>query len=94
MRRYPLQKAYLLTLKSTGKAVFFTGLTLALGVATWIFSPIQFQADMGILLTFMFLWNMVGAMWLLPSLACLLYRSENVENTPRSSNVDLTASKT
>lgn len=64
-----LQKAYLYTLRSTGKAVAFTGLTLAIGTATWIFSPIKFQADMGILLTFMFLWNMVGAITVLPSLA-------------------------
>ncbi|HAE90598.1 MAG TPA: hypothetical protein DCG80_06370, partial [Idiomarina sp.] len=49
----------------------FTGLTLAIGVATWIFSPIKFQADMGILLTFMFLWNMLGALILIPALARL-----------------------
>ncbi|MDZ7784176.1 MAG: MMPL family transporter [Halioglobus sp.] len=65
----PLREAYFNTLKTTGSAVFFTGVTLAIGVATWIFSPIKFQADMGKLLTFMFLWNMVGAMWLLPALA-------------------------
>jgi predicted RND superfamily exporter protein len=64
-----LQSAYLETLKSTGKAVWFTGLTLAIGVASWAFSPIKFQADMGILLTFMFVWNMIGALWLLPALA-------------------------
>lgn len=64
-----LSEAYYETLRTTGKAVAFTGLTLAIGTATWIFSPIQFQADMGLLLTFMFLWNMVGAMTLLPALA-------------------------
>jgi predicted RND superfamily exporter protein len=32
-----------------------TGVTLALAVATWAFSPIKFQADMGMLLAFMFL---------------------------------------
>lgn len=64
-----LQKAYLLTLRSTGKAVAFTGLTLAIGTTTWIFSPIKFQTDMGILLTFMFLWNMVGSLTLLPMLS-------------------------
>ena len=42
---------------------------LALGVATWIFSPLKFQADMGILLTFMFFVNMLGAIILLPALA-------------------------
>jgi predicted RND superfamily exporter protein len=64
-----LQDAYLETLKSTGKAVWFTGVTLAVGVISWAFSPIKFQADMGILLTFMFVWNMIGALWLLPALA-------------------------
>lgn len=64
-----LDESYQYALSHTGKAVGFTGLTLAIGVATWIFSPIKFQADMGILLTFMFLWNMLGAMILIPSLA-------------------------
>jgi len=64
--------AYYQTLKTTGKAVAFTGITLALGVATWAFSPIKFQADMGILLTFMFLWNMIGAICLLPAIAHFL----------------------
>lgn len=69
-----LQDAYYHTLRSTGKAVSFTGLTLAIGVGTWVFSPIKFQADMGILLTFMFLWNMVGALWLLPAFARYLLK--------------------
>lgn len=67
-----LRDAYLLTLKTTGKAVGFTGLTLAFGVATWYWSAIQFQKDMGLLLVFMFLWNMVGALTLLPALAHFL----------------------
>jgi predicted RND superfamily exporter protein len=65
-----IQEAYLETLKVTGAGVVFTGITLAMGVATWIFAPIKFQADMGILLTFMFLVNMLGAIILLPALAC------------------------
>ena len=68
----PLKEAYLNTLETTGKSVAFTGLTLAIGVVLWVLSPIKFQADMGILLTFMFLWNMLGALILLPALACLL----------------------
>ncbi|WP_417225218.1 efflux RND transporter permease subunit [Amphritea sp.] len=67
-----LPEAYLNTLKTTGKSVAFTGLTLGIGVVLWVFSPIKFQADMGILLTFMFLWNMLGALVLIPALACLL----------------------
>lgn len=73
-RGHPLAEAYLLTVSTTGRAVAFTGLTLAVGVLTWIGSAIKFQADMGLLLTFMFLWNMVGALVLLPALACLLLR--------------------
>ncbi len=68
----PLDEAYEATVASTGRAVSFTGMTLAIGVLTWVFSPIKFQADMGILLTFMFLWNMVGALVLLPALAHFL----------------------
>ena len=74
----PLQEAYYQTLKSTGKAVLFTGVCLAIGVATWMFSAIKFQADMGLMLTFMFLWNMFGAIWLLPALAHFLIKPERL----------------
>ena len=57
-----------------GTATIFTAITLAIGVATWSFSALKFQADMGILLSFMFLWNMVGALVLVPSLAYFLLR--------------------
>jgi len=67
-----LSEAYYRTLLFTGKVVLLTGFTLATGVATWIFAPIKFQADMGVLLAFMFLWNMVGALVLLPALAYFL----------------------
>ncbi|WP_017222238.1 efflux RND transporter permease subunit [Moritella dasanensis] len=67
-----LQDAYKYALSSTGKAVAFTGITLAIGVCTWVLSPIKFQADMGLMLTFMFIWNMLGALCFLPALAWLL----------------------
>ncbi|MGC3833451.1 efflux RND transporter permease subunit [Moritella viscosa] len=69
---YNLQDAYKYALSSTGKAVAFTGITLAIGVCTWVLSPIKFQADMGLMLTFMFIWNMIGALCFLPALAWLL----------------------
>jgi len=59
--------------KETGSAILFTGLTLAIGVSMWIFSDLKFQADMGLLLTFMFLVNMLGALLLLPAMARWLY---------------------
>ena len=54
--------------------MFFTGVTLALGVATWVFSPLQFQADVGLMLTFMFIVNMLAAMLLIPVFAYWLVR--------------------
>jgi len=67
-----VQQAYLGALRVTGAAIFFTGVTLAIGVATWVFSPLKFQADVGLMLTFMFLVNMLGAMLLLPALGAWL----------------------
>jgi predicted RND superfamily exporter protein len=70
-----LAEAYGRTLRFTGKVVVLVGVTLAAGVITWALSPIKFQADMGILLAFMFLWNMVGAVVLIPALSHVLLRS-------------------
>jgi predicted RND superfamily exporter protein len=65
---FDLREAYYRTLRLTGRAVIFTGFTLAAGVGTWTFSALQFQADMGILLSFIFLANMVAAIVVLPAL--------------------------
>ena len=69
-----VQEAYHRALRVTGASVFFTGVTLALGVATWVFSPLQFQADVGLMLTFMFIVNMLAAMILIPVFAYWLIR--------------------
>lgn len=68
-----LSEAYYKALNFTGKVVILTGITLGIAVATWVWSPIKFQADMGILLAFMFVWNMLGALILLPALAYFLF---------------------
>ena len=62
-------------MQQAGSAIVFTGLTLSVGVGTWAFSTLQIQADMGILLMFMFLMNMVCAIVLIPAIARLLFRS-------------------
>jgi hypothetical protein len=82
-----LQDAYVQTLRETGSAVIFTGLTLSVGVATWVFSPLQFQADMGLLLTLMFFMNMVGAIILLPALIGVMQmiKPQRAEDMARSS---------
>jgi predicted RND superfamily exporter protein len=82
-----LSQAYHHTLLFTGKVVLLTGATLAAGVGTWAFAPIKFQADMGLLLSFMFIWNMLGALILIPALAVFLlppsvFRKEEVGALP------------
>jgi predicted RND superfamily exporter protein len=67
-----LAHSYRHALRFTGKVVALVGVTLAAGVVTWALSPIKFQADMGILLAFMFMLNMVGAMVLIPALSHFL----------------------
>ena len=79
-----LAEAYRSALQFTGKVVVLVGVTLAAGVATWALSPIKFQADMGILLAFMFLWNMVGAVVLIPALSHFLLRG----GSPRAKFVE------
>ncbi|MCC2615674.1 MMPL family transporter [Aestuariibacter halophilus] len=69
----PCRQAYFEALKERGSAVLFTGITLAVGVSTWVFSSLKFQMDMGILLTFMFVVNMLGATIVLPALASLFW---------------------
>lgn len=71
-----LAHAYQKALAFTGRVVGLVGITLAAGVAGWAWSPIKFQADMGLLLTFMFLWNMLGALVLIPALSHFLLRGQ------------------
>ncbi|MBY0239559.1 MAG: MMPL family transporter [Burkholderiaceae bacterium] len=62
------------SIQEIGIATIFTAITLAIGVATWSFSALKFQADMGKLLAFMFIVNLVMAMTALPAIAVLLER--------------------
>ncbi len=78
-----LAEAYYHALLFTGRVVLLTGVTLAVGVATWVLSPIKFQADMGLLLAFMFVWNMLGALVLLPALAHFLLPASKPAAAPQ-----------
>lgn len=71
-----LEDAYYEKMRTTGKATLFTGAGMAIGVAMWIFSELQFQRDMGILLVFAFTANMIGAIVVLPALAHFLGHEE------------------
>ena len=69
-----LGNAFFEALKERGTAMVFTAVTMTIGVGTWAFSALKFQADMGILLAFMFFLNMLGALFLLPALAAFLLK--------------------
>jgi predicted RND superfamily exporter protein len=91
----PLEEAYRHALQFTGKIVALVGITMAAGVVTWAWSPIKFQADMGILLTFMFVWNMIGALVLIPALSHFMLRNVGpaaLEKTGSSGPAPSTAS--
>ena len=75
--------AYKKTMEKTGMAVVFTAITLAIGVSTWSFSGLKFQADMGMLLTFMFLINMFNAVTVLPAMAVTLDKLIPRRSRPR-----------
>ena len=89
-----LSEAYYRALLFTGKVVVLTGLTLGVAVATWAFSPIKFQGDMGLLLAFMFIGNMIGALILIPALGHFLLKQPvptRSEKTGLPARADATA---
>ncbi|MDR0279235.1 MAG: MMPL family transporter [Paucimonas sp.] len=69
-----LREAFYQAMCQRGTAAVFTALTMSIGVCTWAFAPLKFQADMGVLLSFMFLVNVLGAIFLLPALAAWFNR--------------------
>src|SRR5690606_11149176 len=71
-----------------GTAALFTAVTMSVGVGTWVFAPQKFQADMGVLLAFMFLVNVFGAIFLLPGLAAWFNRSKPLVKVQAASASD------
>ena len=69
-----LREAFYEALRQRGTAAVFTAVTMGIGVGSWAFSALKFQSDMGILLAFMFVVNMLGAIMLLPALAAVLLK--------------------
>jgi predicted RND superfamily exporter protein len=69
--------AFHAAMRQRGTAAVFTAITMAVAVGTWTLSALKFQADMGLLLSFMFLVNMLGAICLLPALGAWFYHGEN-----------------
>jgi len=69
-----LREAFIISLKKRGMASLFTAAMMTLSVITWFFADLKFQADMGILLAFMFLVNAFGAILLAPAIAAYLLK--------------------
>jgi hypothetical protein len=67
-----LREAFYEAMRQRGTAAVFTAITMSIGVGSWAFAALKFQADMGVLLAFMFLVNVFGAIFLLPAMACWL----------------------
>jgi predicted RND superfamily exporter protein len=67
--------AFYEAMRQRGTAAVFTAITMGIGVGTWTLSALKFQGDMGLLLAFMFLVNMLGAICLLPALGAWFFRS-------------------
>ncbi|WP_043288706.1 efflux RND transporter permease subunit [Paraburkholderia oxyphila] len=67
-----LPEAFGEAMRQRGTAALFTAATMFIGVGTWAGSALKFQVDMGVLLAFMFLVNLFGAVFLLPALAAWL----------------------
>lgn len=81
-----LRTSFYEAMRNRGTAAVFTALTMTIGVGTWAFSPLKFQADMGILLAFMFLVNVLGAIFLLPALASLFGVSPQPAHKEQANN--------
>ena len=76
MRRDPslsLTEALTLTIQSYGKSIIYVAGTLVLGLVVWTFSPLKFQAQMGMMLAVILFLNCLGAIFLVPVLI-LLFR--------------------
>ncbi len=87
-RGLSLRLSFERTMHKTGKAVIFTGISLGGSVATWLFSGLQFQVDMGTLLVFMFTANMFGAILILPALCRFLVPECRQEMFGRRTSID------
>jgi uncharacterized protein len=72
------RNAFYEAMRARGTAAVFTAITMSIGVGTWTMSALKFQADMGLLLAFMFLVNMLGAVCLLPAMGAYFFREKTM----------------
>jgi predicted RND superfamily exporter protein len=85
-----LEEAILSALKTSGRAVFFTGATIAVGALTWAFSDIRLQARLGLTLGCLTCLNVMGSLILLPLFLrvfnpAFIYKSRRSNDEQKSS---------
>ena len=67
-----LPSAVVTGVSTSGRAVFMTATMMTAGVFFWYFSPLRFQAEMGILLGILMMSNMLVGILVLPAIVNLL----------------------
>jgi len=67
-----LDQAVSKTLRTNGKAIVQIATTLTVGLMIWVFSSLKFQAEMGALLAILLFLNMLGALFLIPAMTCII----------------------
>jgi len=77
-----LREAFVQALKDRGTASVFTAVTMTVSVLTWALSTLKFQADMGILLAFMFMVNLFGAILVMPAIAAFVLGKGSRRESP------------
>ena len=76
---FSVKDALIESLTTSGKAVFFTGATIVIGVFCWLFSSIRLQARLGAALGTLLLLNILGALVILPTLL-IIFRPKFLQN--------------
>ncbi len=69
---YDFDQARLRALLTTGKVIMFTAATLFIGVVFWLFATMKFQAEMGMLIGLLMVFNMIGALVFIPALTGIM----------------------
>lgn len=59
-------------IRTTGRAITFTGVAIILAVVVWLFSSIRFQAEMGVLLAVVTVFQIIGTLVLLPAMVLIV----------------------
>jgi predicted RND superfamily exporter protein len=66
------EEAIARAIRTTGKTVLFTGLSLTASVVYFVFFPIKFQAEMALLLTLLLAFHLIGALLFIPPMVNLI----------------------